>query len=54
MMSHLAVTVDLVAMKQKLEFFKKMGFSDLYTDEIERSLVAQEQHFAQLLLANSQ
>lgn len=51
-MQYLKTSLDLVELKKTLTFFKEMGFSDLYVEQIERDLVEREQRYAQLILSN--
>ena len=47
---HLKMSLNLVELKQALAFYKKMGFSQLYIDEVKRDLTVREQQYAQRLL----
>ncbi len=50
---HLKMSLNLVELKQNLAFYKNMGFSQLYIDEVKRDLTIREQKYAQLLLAST-
>ena len=51
-MSYLQDSLDLVEFKKTLEFFKEMGFSDRYVQQIARELMLGEQRYARTILAN--
>ena len=40
---------DLVVMKETLEYFRKLGFSDQYVEEIEQDLLQHERKLAEIL-----
>ena len=47
---HLKMSLNLVELKQALAFYKQLGFSKQYINNVERNLSAVEQQYAQRLL----
>ena len=47
---HLKMSLNLVELKKTLAFYKQLGFSKQYINNVERNLSAVEQQYAQRLL----